>query len=410
MKQQPSRPRLRGRHLVLAAVTVVAGLALGGCGAGDDSGDGGSPASVAQQPQAVAPGGMAEEGSAAARDLSSDEKTAENSAGNSDGNGGGAADPKTAKATAPRVIRTAEVTVEVKNLRTSAARVRATAESLGGYVSSEVTGFRTGTGMTGDDVTGTDDGATPVRRSAAAGESVLVLRIPEPKLDQAVEGASAVGEELTRTSSSEDVTSQIADLDSRVKTQEASVARVRELLADAKSLKDIVLLESELTNREAELEALQARLASVSDRADLSTLTVVLRTPEAVPEVEEEENGFIEGLRSGWDAVMASTEVVLTILGFLLPIAVVVAIVVVPLVVVTRRRRRNRPSGPQAPRPAYQQPYAYPAQTYPTPTAPPAQPQASSPAPQPQATAQPQATTQPQATAPQAGQEEQPRA
>ena len=117
--------------------------------------------------------------------------------------------------------------------------------------------------------------------------------------------------------------------------------RIRALLAEAKDLKDVVLLESELTRREADLEAHQARLAALSGQAELSTITAVLRTPQAAA---KEPNALLRGLRQGWDAVQQSTTVLLVLIGALLPFALVAALVLVPLWLLLRRRRRPAPA------------------------------------------------------------------
>lgn len=138
----------------------------------------------------------------------------------------------------------------------------------------------------------------------------------------------------------------VALLDSRIATQQRSVARVRELLDQAEDLSDVVLLESELSRRESDLESIQAQRASLADRAALSTLTVVLRTPDrAAQAAADAEEGFLAGFEAGWAALLASTRVLLTALGALLPFAIVTGVVAVPLLAL-RRRRRSPASGP----------------------------------------------------------------
>ena len=181
-----------------------------------------------------------------------------------------------------------------------------------------------------------------------------MLRVPESSLDQAlaqITGSAGVGKELSRSASAQDVTGDLADLQSRVATQRASVERIRALLGKAGSLRDVGLLESEVTKREADLEALEARQAALADRADLATLTVDLRTAAAViPAPETKRNAFLEGLDSGWQALVASMTVVLTVLGALLPLAIVLVLVGGPALWVLRRRRRPTRRRPR-PRP-----------------------------------------------------------
>jgi hypothetical protein len=274
-----------------------------------------------------------------------------------------------AAAVKQRLIRTAQLVVQVDGeLAPAAAKVRAVAEGLGGTVSSETTTFAdagepgtTTTDPSGDSSGGGTggDGTPPASgapaRVARPGQSLLVLRVPEPSLDRAlalITGQGGVGKELSRSGTAQDVTADIADLQSRVATQRASVERVRALLGKAGSLRDVVMLEAEVSKREADLEALEARRAALADRADLATLTVDLRTAAARVAVaqEEDENAFLEGLGSGWKALTSSLTVILTILGALLPLAILAAIVGAPLLWALRRRRRGaRPAPPAQP-------------------------------------------------------------
>jgi hypothetical protein len=311
-----------------------AGLVLAGCGGAQQ--DSASEAGTARRDAVVAPEAAPNQADAWSKGGSG---VPVGEAGSTqDGDAGAPPAPPGLPATA-RIIRNAQITLEVRDLAVSAARVRALAEGLGGYVSSEASGYQT-------DVTAppSDRSRSDRATSARAGEAVLVLRVPEARLTTALDNVPGKDKVLSRTSSAEDVTAQMADLDSRIKNQKASLRRIRELYRKADSIKDIESLEQELTRRESDLEALQASLASMADRADLSTLTVVLRTPD-MPAPEPEEDGFVAGLRSSWKAVLVSTTLVLTLLGALVPLVVVAALVLVPLMV-WRRRRRPVENGP----------------------------------------------------------------
>jgi len=327
----PSRIGGVRRPRTVAPATLAVGLALllGACASSGDT-------SASSGGEAAAPGSAASAGADTAdKDgaVAGPRAQAGGSGGSSAGAGGSGAGDAAAAADR-RIVRTAEVTIEVRQLAPAATRIRQAATDLGGYVATETTGYSAPVAIKSE-TSGTTD--APVHQ-AQAGQSVLVLRIPESKLDQALARAAGVGTEVSRTSTADDVTGDIADLTSRTATQKASVARVRQLLADAKDLKDVVLLESELTRREADLEALEARLATLSNRADLATLTVVLQTPQ-VQDTTEEDNPFVRGLRSGWEALMTSTGMLITLIGGLLPFAAVAALVGLPLSLRYRSRR-----------------------------------------------------------------------
>lgn len=331
----PRSPRPAGTPRVSGVRRAATALAIGltllgtgllaGCGSGSETSSG--SAAGGEAPAVAAPAeGMADQAGGAGSAAGAKQEAGATAAA--------------AAAADRRIVRNAEITIEVKQLAPAATRVRQLATDLGGFVATESTGYSAPVGAKSDTTSGRE-----VVREAQIGQSVLVLRVPEPKFNQALDRSAGVGTEVSRTSTAEDVTGDIADLASRTATQKASVARVRQLLADAKNLSDVVLLESELTKREAELEALQARLATLADRADLATLTVVLQTPDVAP--AEEENRFTRALASGWDALVSATAVLVTLIGGLIPFAVVGALIGIPLW--RWRRSRRRPARQPAP-------------------------------------------------------------
>jgi hypothetical protein len=158
-----------------------------------------------------------------------------------------------------------------------------------------------------------------------------------------------LGKVTSRGQTSSDVTQQSIDIASRLATQKASVARIRALLAHATKISDIVAIEGELSQRESDLESMEAQLKGLDDAVDLSTLTVSLNAQGAPRPKPHDNTGFVAGLSSGWDAFLTSLVAVLTVFGALLPFGIVLALVALPVLVLWRRRR----VGPPAPvRPA----------------------------------------------------------
>ena len=127
--------------------------------------------------------------------------------------------------------------------------------------------------------------------------------------------------------------------------------RVRSLLAEADTIGEVVQIESELARREADLESLQAQLARLQDVTDLATLEVTLlaRQAPAPAPVDDEEFGFLVGLRGGLAALLGIVVVGLTVLGALLPFALVAGLLGWPAYVIFRRTRARRTTRPVAP-------------------------------------------------------------
>lgn len=178
-------------------------------------------------------------------------------------------------------------------------------------------------------------------------QAMLILRVPADDFTSTLDRLGRLGTEESRQVKADDVTDQLVDLDARIATQEASVNRVRDLLARAQTIAEIVTLESELTRRQAELDSLKQRRAATAGLVALSTITVVLHGPDAVIAPEEPETGFLAGLKAGWKGFLASVTIVLTVAGWLLPWAIAFgAPILIVLWILRRRRRRARPTPP----------------------------------------------------------------
>lgn len=219
------------------------------------------------------------------------------------------------------VIRTAELGVRVDDVRAAADTAGRLVRETGGAVAFE----RADAPRDGDG-------------DVASAE--LRLRVPPERFDDVLSRLAALGDERARTLSTEEVGDQIVDLDSRLATQRASVERVRALLAEAGNLTEVVQVEAELTRRTADLESLEARRAALGEQVALST--VVLRLDSEEGDVVAGAPGFLDGLRGGWEALVASALVLATVAGALLPFLPLVVLGV--LVTARLRRRRATPA------------------------------------------------------------------
>jgi hypothetical protein len=179
----------------------------------------------------------------------------------------------------------------------------------------------------------------------------LTLRVPAEQYDAVVDKLAALGELTNRTETSQDVTAQVADVNSRVESMTASVARVRALLASATDISDVISIESELAVREANLESLQQQQAALSGQVALSTISMTLTavtTDAAGTEPAPQDSGFIAGLNSGWAALLGFLGGLAGVLGVLLPFLPVIALAGL-LIWWLIRRARSGPADPATP-------------------------------------------------------------
>ncbi|WP_327672174.1 MULTISPECIES: DUF4349 domain-containing protein [unclassified Streptomyces] len=293
----PTRTRPRPLALLAAALFAVT-LALTGCsGAGGDAG--GSDA----DDKAAGQAGPGHSGAG----------------GKADSSGQQAKKPP--KLTGVHIIRTAHLSVRVKDVPDALDRARTAAEDAGGLVGDETTD-RDGHGHE---------------------RSRVTLRVPQESYEDVLDQLAGSGRLLERNVTAKDVTDQVVDVESRIKSQRASVARVRELMDRAEKLSDVVTLEGELGTRQSELEALLAQQDSLKDRTSLATITLRLtETPPATPAADDDPD-LLDALSGGWDAFTTTLKWIGIALAAVLPFAALLALVAFLAFKPLRRLRRGAP-------------------------------------------------------------------
>ncbi|MFF8673005.1 DUF4349 domain-containing protein [Streptomyces sp. NPDC015242] len=297
-----TRRSARRPATALPALLLAAVLALTGCsGAGDDS----TGSSAADR-------GLAQDGAGAG---------AKEAAPGGTGSGARATAP--AKLPAQHIIRTASLTVQVKDVPKALDEARTSTENAGGYIGNETT----------------------TRDAEGRERTRVVLRVPAEKYDAVLAGLEGAGKLLDRSAKAEDVTDQVVDVESRITSQRASVARIRELMDRADKLSDVVTLEGELSSRQADLEALLARQASLKERTSLATITLTLsETPVNKEAKEDDDPGFTDALAGGWNAFVTMLRWLAVAFGAILPFAAVAVALALLWLRVVRPRLPRRPA------------------------------------------------------------------
>ncbi|MFE9138601.1 DUF4349 domain-containing protein [Streptomyces sp. NPDC007355] len=276
----------------------------------------------------------------AKRDLGAAEAPARGAADGSSGSEQAAAPKAPAQ---QHVIRTASLTVEVADVTKAVATARRVTAGADGRVENEST----------------------ERIDDSHVASHLVLRVPQERYDTVLTELAGTGKLLGRKADAKDVTEQVVDVESRIATQRASVARVRALMQRAEKLADVVTLEGELSRRQSDLEALLAQQSSLKDRTSMATITLQLteKQKQAPAPAEEGRPGFGDALSGGWNALVGVVTWIGIILAALAPWLAVALIAFALWHRLIRPRRAARkphasPAPPEAPRNAAGAPVA----------------------------------------------------
>jgi Domain of unknown function (DUF4349) len=314
--------RARRATTVTALTTaslLVGAMLLAGCGGGSaDKASGGGSAGKASG------GGSA--GSLARAPEASVSGTSKDAAGGAaDSSGGGGSGTSTSASVVPitrAVVYHGDITVRVKDVAAAVARAEGFATGVDGLVFAEETS------------------SEPGRKGSS--NATMTLKVPPNEFRPVLGQLGRLGKQLSRSQTASDVTSQAVDIESRLRSQRASVAQLRALLDKATTVGEVVQVEGQLSQREADLEALEAQQKRLGELVDLATINVSFVAPDvkAAPPVKKDNLGFLSGLRGGLSALVAVVLVTLTIAGALLPFVITLALVGVPAFLVLRSRRR----------------------------------------------------------------------
>lgn len=106
--------------------------------------------------------------------------------------------------------------------------------------------------------------------------SILTFKVAPESFQEVLAALGSMGDLRSQTVSASDVTERIVDLESRINTAVASVARLRALLEQASDIEAIVELENELMERETELETLRGQLRTLQEQVALATIVLTL--------------------------------------------------------------------------------------------------------------------------------------
>lgn len=106
--------------------------------------------------------------------------------------------------------------------------------------------------------------------------SEVTIRVPVAKFDDAIRELSSFGVRLAKNVTGEDVTKQVVDMAARLKTLQAQEQTYRKILGSAKTVGQVLEVESYLVDIRTQIEVIQADLKSLKSMASMSKIVVGL--------------------------------------------------------------------------------------------------------------------------------------
>lgn len=149
-----------------------------------------------------------------------------------------------------KLIWNGALTIEVKSVSNAVEQAMAVVKQSGGYI--EDKSFRK------------DEWAS------------LKLRVPSEKLTGAMGDLDGLGEVTRRYLSSNDVTEEYIDVESRLNNKKILRDRLTQLLDQAVDVKDVLAIEKELNRVQSDIDSMEARIRSLDGKIDYATIDLDL--------------------------------------------------------------------------------------------------------------------------------------
>ena len=211
-----------------------------------------------------------------------------------------------------QLIYTAQLTVRAASVSSAASRATSIVSAAGGYVAGE--------------------NASSGQGKPSQATAIVTFKIPAAAYATTLAALSGggLGTQLSLAQQAQDVTQQVADVGSRVTSDEAAIAQLRSLLKHAGDVGSLLSVQNQIDSQESDLESMLAQQNALNHETAFATVTLTLVGPQAAakpPAKATPPPGLAGGLAGGWHALRVTVSWLLTVLGAVAPFVAVVAVI-----------------------------------------------------------------------------------
>ncbi len=233
----------------------------------------------------------------------------------------GSSDAAVAQTIATKLIKNGNIQIEVKEKEFESAffQVITLAQKYNGYVSSSQSYSDSSGRMT---------------------SGTVILRIDKQNFDAALNDIKTIGKVINVSINISDVTQEYVDNESRLKNLEAQQKRLLELMEQAKTVKDSIEVQRELSNVEGQIEVIKGRQNYLDNLIAYSTIEVFITEPKPITDTTQ--GGFLGAVKRGARGALTFLRVATMVLIGISPLLVLAGIILVIVWQSLRARNRRR--------------------------------------------------------------------
>lgn len=186
-----------------------------------------------------------------------------------------------------KIVKTANLKLEVKNFRSFNIRLHSAIRQSGGYIAKE-----------------------EQNQSDYQIENTVTIKVPVDRFEEAMSQLASDSDRLVEKKiSTEDVTLQIVDTKSRLETKKEVRDRYLDLLKQARNMKDILAVQNEINDIQEQMEGAAGRIAYLGHAAAYSTINLNFYQVLDAGAKKDTEPSFLDRIKgalgNGWEWISA---------------------------------------------------------------------------------------------------------
>ena len=172
----------------------------------------------------------------------------------------------------------------------------------------------------------------------------MTLRVPADKFNETLEEIRKSGNRvINETIKGQDVTEEFIDIEARLKTKRALEEQFLEIMKRGNTVQEALNVQRELSNVRGEIEKIEGRKRFLENQTSFSTLKIRLQTPTAF---SPSSSGFFyqlgQAVSRGFDAAMNFILVLITLAIAFVPFLIFIVLPIYLLIRYFLRKSRKR--------------------------------------------------------------------
>jgi hypothetical protein len=201
-----------------------------------------------------------------------------------------------------KIIKTADLTLEVGNVSGAAAAVEGICTSAGGYVST--------TNL------GTNYNGQPY--------GTVVIRIPADQFDSTLSGVQAIGKVTSLSTQGQDVTAEYVDVQAQITAYQNQIAQYNLIMKNATKVEDVLAIQQQIDSVQTNLDRVTGQMKYLNSQVGYATITVSLQEPAPVGGTQGHD--FVTAINEGIAGFFGVIDAIIVFVISVLPLVIIGAV------------------------------------------------------------------------------------